>query len=92
MSPRGTSERVGLGLVALVLVLQFITVVFLWTLNPYSSGTEPAFALYMVVVLISFSMISYVYRGLSGSDRFGRVPVLAGCLVILLLLLLGLFL
>jgi len=77
--------------VALILVLQLISVVFLWTLNPYDPQAEPAFALYLVVVLLSFSMISYAYRGLMELNRVRRFPIVVGCAVVLVLLFAGLF-
>ena len=79
------------GVVALILVLQLISVVFLWTLNPYDPQAEPAFALYLVVVLLSFTMISYAYRGLKQSNTVQKVPILAGCIVVISLLFVGLF-
>ena len=80
-----------MAVVALILVLQLISVVFLWTLNPYDPQAEPAFALYLVVVLLSFSMISYAYRGLMELNRVRRFPIVVGCAVVLVLLFAGLF-
>lgn len=82
-------ERVGIRIVALLLLLELLSVYFLWVLNPVGPGTEDAFALYLAADLVSFAMISYVYRALKEDDRFGRAPLIAGCCFVLVLLLLG---
>ena len=87
----GASERTGTGIVALLLVLQLTAVLFLWALNPYGPKAEPAFAIYLVVVLLSFSMISYVYRAVKEYGRVGRAPIFVGSCAVLLLLFAGLF-
>ena len=79
----------GVQIVALFLLLEFLTVALLWSLDPLAVGVQTSFALYLAVVLILFAMISYVYRSLKSSDRIGRLPILAGCCFIATLLLLG---
>jgi hypothetical protein len=82
-------ERVGIRIVALLLVLEVLSVYFLWVLNPVGPGAEDTFALYLAADLVSFAMISYVYRALKENGRFGRVPLVAGCCFVVVLLLLG---
>jgi hypothetical protein len=82
-------ERLGMRVVAALLLLEALSVYFLWTLNPVGPGAESTFALYLAADLVSFAMISYVYRVLKRDDKIGRAPLLAGCFFILVLLLLG---
>ena len=57
-------------LVGLVFLLQAIATVFLLTLNALSSVSEGKFAVFLAVDLLSFAMISYVYR----MQRWSRLP------------------
>lgn len=82
-------ERLGMRVVAALLLLEALSVYFLWTLNPVGPGAESAFALYLAADLVSFAMISYVYRALKKENRIGRAALLAGCCFIFILLLLG---
>lgn len=82
-------ERLGMRIVALLLLFELASVFFLWTFNPVGPLAEPAFALLLATDLISFAMISYIYRVLKMYNRFGRLPLLAGCVFISALLFLG---
>jgi hypothetical protein len=82
-------EKVGVRIVALLLLFEILSVYFLWVANPVGPGAERAFALYLASDLISFAMISYVYRLLRTENRFGRVPMIAGCFVVIVLMLAG---
>jgi hypothetical protein len=85
-------EQMNLRIVALLLLLGLLSVYFLWTLNPVSQTSEAIFALFLSVDLVSFSMISYIYRVDKRGDNASRGLLLAGCCMVLLLLLAGLFL
>ena len=89
---RGRHERMGIRIVALLLVIASISVFVLWTVNPVGSGSETTFALYLAIDLISVALISYVHRSVTGGDRISRVPLIAGCCFILLLALASFFL
>jgi hypothetical protein len=85
-------EQMNLRIVALLLLLGLLSVYFVWTLNPLSQTSEAIFALFLSIDLVSFSMISYVYRVDKRHDSASRGLLLAGCCMLLLLLLAGLFL
>jgi hypothetical protein len=85
-------EQMNLRIVALLLLLGLLSVYFVWTLNPLSQTSEAIFALFLSVDLISFSMISCIYRVDKRADNPSRGLLLAGCCMILLLLLASLFL
>ena len=81
------TERMGIRIVALLLLIAALSVFVLWTANPVGSGSEATFALYLAVDLIAVAMISYVRRSVTSEGRIGRAPIVAGCCFILFLIL-----
>jgi len=84
-------EKLGLRIVALLVLLELLSVYFLWILNPVGVTLESSFAVYLAVDLVAFVMISYVVRSIMRKDRFGRLPRISGALFIVLLVVAGLF-
>ena len=84
-------ETLGVSVVSLLLILQLVLLIFLWSLDPLGKGSQTLFPMYLAASLILFAMISYVNRSLKKSGRIGRVPLIGGCLLVCLLLLAGLF-
>lgn len=74
-------------IVALLLLLETVSVWFLWTFDSVGSAGESSFALFLAADLVSFAIISYIYRLLKRDGRFGMWPILAGCAFILALFL-----
>jgi hypothetical protein len=72
-------EEMGERVVALLLLVEVISVFLLWTLNPLTSQGQDAFALYLAVDFVAFAMMSYLYRTLNAEGRISRVLVIAGC-------------
>lgn len=85
---KSITEDVGLRIVALLVIVALASVVTLWTLDMTSSTAQTIFAVYLAVDLVAFAMISYVYRG-SKSGEIHAIPVLAGSILVLLLILAG---
>ena len=83
------AERVGLRIVALLVIVGFVSATVLWTLDTTAASGESLFAIYLSMDLIAFAMISYVYRVTKVGDDLGRIPLLAGCFLLLLLLVAG---
>lgn len=73
------TEKMGVRVVALLLMVAALSVFVLWTVNPVGSGSESTFALFVAVDIVSVATISYVQRSIGEQDRIGRFPVLAGC-------------
>ncbi len=80
-------ERVKQRIVAFLLLLQLLSVYFLWTLNPVSEEGETIFALYLSVDLMSFVMISHIFRADKWKSSTRRATLLTGCCFLALLLL-----
>jgi len=83
------SERVGIRIVGLLLVVAFASVVGLWTMDTSVVSGESLFAVYLSMDLVSFAMIAYIYRVTKGGDDFARLAVFAGCCMLLLLVFAG---
>ena len=79
-------------MVALLLVLQLVSVVLMWSLNPIGQRSEASFALLLAADLVSFSMVSYMARGrdLEGGVRGSYVLMgAAATLLFMFLAILG---
>ena len=86
------TERMGLRIVSLLLIIASVSVFILWSVNPVGSGSESTFALFLAVDLVSVAMISYVERSVNREGRMARAPLIAGCFMILFLVLTGIYL
>jgi hypothetical protein len=86
------TERMGVRIVSLMLLISAISVFILWSVNPVGSGSESTFALYLAVDLVCVAMISYVERAVAREGRVARAPLVAGCCFILFLIVVGLYL
>ena len=86
------TERMGLRIVSLLLIIAAVSVFILWSVNPVGSGSESTFALFLAVILVSVAMISYVERSVTREGRMARAPLIAGCFMILFLVLTGIYL
>lgn len=89
---RTATEIMSVRITALLLLVAALSVFVLWTANPVGSAGETTFALYLSIDLASFAMISYIHRSVAAEGRIGSVPLLAGCCLILLLLLASFYL
>ena len=92
MSSRSISaayEKLGLRIVALLVLLELLSVYFLWILNPVGSASEPSFAVFLAADLVAFALISYVVRSMMSRDRFGRIPLIVGSIFIVVLIFVG---
>ena len=88
----GPSDYEGIAnrVVALLLLLEVVSVWFLWTFDSIGSAGETSFALFLAADLVSFAMISYTFRSLKENRTFSRLLLLAGCAFIAVLLLFAL--
>jgi hypothetical protein len=76
--------QIGETIVGLLLIIEVIMTIMLWTLNSLTSQNE--FALFLTINFISFAMMSYIYRTLTNGEALSKVLVIAGCFVIAALL------
>lgn len=80
------AEKMGVRIVAFLLIVAALSVFVLWTVNPIGGGDETTFALFVAVDVIAVAMISYVQRSIERDDRIGRTPMLAGSVFIVFLI------
>jgi hypothetical protein len=78
-------------IVILLLLLQAVSCIFLWTLNGVGMVSEARFAIFLAVSLLSFAMVSYVYTHARWSSPVSRAWILAGSLGLVILLLSSLY-
>jgi peptidoglycan/LPS O-acetylase OafA/YrhL len=75
---------------ALLLLFGLLSVIFLWTLNPVGSQSQTTFAIYLSLDLVAFAMVSYIFRVSKWGEEVRRLPLVAGCVALLILLYVGL--
>ncbi len=68
------------------LIVEGISVYFLWALNPTTKIGESIFGIVIGIILVSFAIISYVYRAYDRGDAPSKLLLLAGCVMILVLI------
>jgi hypothetical protein len=78
-------------LVNLLICLQCISMIFLWTLDATNIVSEGKFAVFLAVNLLSFAMVAYAYRKLKVGQLISRIWMLLGSLGLVVLLFSGLF-
>ena len=88
MNERG--EEIALRIVWLFVIIGFASSVMLWTTDTSLSSGESLFAVYLSIDLIAFAMVSYIYRVVKMGDQIGRIPLLAGTCVLVMLVAAGL--
>lgn len=82
---REVPDRVALQISGLLVILGFVSSFMLWTIDTASASGEALFALYMSMDLVSFAMISYVYRVSKRGDGISRIWMIVGfCLLLVL--------
>ena len=77
-------------ILVLLLLFGLLSVVLLWTLNPTSSQSQTTFAIFLSIDLVVFAMVSYIFRVSKWKEEVRRLPLLAGCVALLILLYIGL--
>lgn len=75
----------------LLLCLQLISTVFLWSLNASDVVSEVKFAVFLAVDLLCFAMVAYSYRKLKRGLPISPTWILLGSIGLVILLFSGLF-
>ena len=77
-------------IISLLISLQCISMIFLWTLDATNVVSEVKFAVFLAVDLLSFAMVAYADRRLRGRQLLSRLWILLGSLGLVVLLFSGL--
>ncbi len=77
-------SRYSTRIVALLVLVEVVSVFFLWSLNSVSQTDEGVFATLLAIDLVSLAMISYIYRAYKSGNQFNRGVLLVGCCLILI--------
>jgi len=78
-------------LLSLLVGLQLISTIFLWSLNASDLVSEVKFAVFLAVDLLSFAMVAYSYRKLKGGLLISPHWILLGSFGLIVLLFSSLF-
>ncbi len=79
------TDEIGERIVALLLIVEAVSVFLLWTLDPLTTSGQDAFALYLAIDFVAFAMMSYLYRALESEGPVSRFLIIAGCAFIAIL-------
>jgi len=77
--------------VSLLLLLQLISSIFLWTLNALGSVSGGKFATFLAVDMLALTMVAYTYTHEKWGEMVSRVWMLAGSVGLIVLLFAGLY-
>jgi len=69
-----------------------VTTVFLWTLDAPNEISEGIFTLFLAVDLVSFAMVSYLYRHEKESTGISRACLATGGVLVVIFLFVSLIL
>jgi hypothetical protein len=78
-------------IVFLLLLLQAVSTLFLWSLDAVAAVSEGKFAVFLAVDLLSMAMVTYVYTHEKWREAVSRGWILAGSLGLMILLFVGLY-
>ena len=78
-------------IVVLLLLLQVISMVYLWSITIVNPLSAARFAVFLAIDLLSFSMIAYVYMHNRWGEVVSRVWILLGSFGLIVLLISSLF-
>jgi len=78
-------------IVSLLLCVQVISTLFLWTLDAADLVSEAKFAIFLAIDLLCFALVAYVYRMSKSGQVISRVWMLVGSFGLVVLLFSGLF-
>ena len=72
-----------LNIVGLLILVELISVYFLWTLNPVNQSDQAVFAIFLAIDLVSLAMMSYIYRTNKSGEQLNRGVLIVSCCMIL---------
>lgn len=72
--------------VALLLVLQIVSVVYLWAVTLVEALSAGRFAIFLAIDLLSFALVGYVYTHEKWEETINRIWILVGSAGLILLL------
>jgi len=90
MSQNLLAQRIAVRIVYLLLIVSAISVVGLWTLSTSTVAGESLFAVYLSMDLVAFAIMAHVYGTVKAGNTLRRIPLIAGCVTLMLLIIVGL--
>jgi RsiW-degrading membrane proteinase PrsW (M82 family) len=74
---------------AILIIFQIVSVIFLWSISTVGLSAEQLFALFLGADILAFAMVSYVYRSLKEKESPRMIWLLAGSGMLVVLMVSG---
>jgi len=74
-------------IVALLLVVQAVAVVYMWTVTIFGTLSAGGFAIFLAIDLLSFTLIAYAYTHMKWGEPINRAWIVVGSAGLIILLL-----
>ena len=78
--------------VVLLLMLQLVSVLYLWAITLFGMLTAAGYAIFLAVDLLSFAIVTSVYTHEKWEEAIGRQWILVGAVGLIILLISSLYL
>jgi len=77
--------------IAVLIIIQVVSVAFLWSVSTVGLEAEQLFALFLGADVLSFAMVSYIYRSLKANEFPIIIWLVAGAIMLVILMISGAF-
>jgi predicted membrane channel-forming protein YqfA (hemolysin III family) len=72
--------------IAILIIIQIVSVLFLWSVSTVGFRAEQLFALFLGSDVLSFAMVSYIYRHLKASETPRSLWLIVGAIMLVVLI------
>ncbi len=73
-------------MIAILIIFQVVSVIFLWSISTVGLTAERLFALFLGADVLSFAMVSYLYRRLKVNESPSFIWLICGSLMLAILM------
>lgn len=89
MSEQSNSQVLFGSVIAILIIIQLVSVVYLWSLSTVGLSAERLFALFLGVDVLSFAMVSYSYRSYRKDESPKALWLGIGAIILVMLMVSG---
>lgn len=75
--------------IAILVIFQIVSVAFLWSIRTVGLSAEQLFALFLGADILSFAMVSYLYRTLKANESPRAIWLIGGAIMLVILMISG---
>jgi hypothetical protein len=73
-------------MIAILIIFQVVSVIFLWSISTVGLTAERLFALFLGADVLSFAMVSYLYRRLKLNESPSFIWLVSGSVMLVILM------